>query len=391
MVPAAVLFAIVTQHPVVRAEQLVARLGSPSFAVREQAGKELVAAGRAGLLAVHRGLSHRDAEVAERSRRLLPLVEAEVARQRTAHMRALLLTDPPARIPADEPLVQRFLAVTGDTPAARELYFRMYTDHAKLLDAVELSDPGAAGRAFWDYVDRTLMYPDGRTLADLNSQTYNRPDLALFWFLSADKRVAPGECRGFGRPDFPYYFPKHAEGHLSGPSAIPEMRRLFAAWLAGPRNVADPVADQRMLMTGFHLAAEAGVKEVRPLVLRAVRDRTISRSARVAALLALLRLGEPEDPDGLADLIADDSVVFQAQPIREPGRTVVAGDVALAMCVRLTGRRLAEFGFPDARKAEADPSGLAHYGFPNKKARAAARQKWAVWNAARVLLPGGKP
>jgi hypothetical protein len=389
VIPAAVLLAVITQHPVARADQLVTRLASPRYAVREQAAKDLVASGRAGLRAVHRGLTHPDPEVAERTRRLLPLVEAEGIRRRLAHLRAVLVTAPPSPIPAGEPLVRRFLAVTGDTPAARDLYLRMYADHWKVLDAVEMSDPRGAGMAFWEYVDRALQFPDGRTSVDPSVQTYNCPDLALFWFLSADREVAPAACRGFGRPDFPFYAPRHAAGHLDGPGSVPEVRRLFAHWLAGPRNVADPVADDRMVRTGFHLAAVAGLREVRPVALRAALDRKEPAGTRGAALAALQTVGEAGDVARLAGLIADDTEVYQSQPIREPGRKAVLGDLALAACVRLTGQNLADYGFQVPRVA--DPLDPRPFEFPDDGRRAGARKRWAAWDAARALTPGGRP
>ena len=69
---------------------------------------------------------------------------------------------------------------------------------------------------------------------------------------------------------------------------------------------------------------------------------------------------------------------------------MVAGDVALAACVRLTGRSLADFGFPEAANAKADPYRVAHYGFSDDPARFVARKKWAAWSTARAFLPGGK-
>lgn len=391
MIPTAVLLAVITRHPVVQADRLVTGLASPRYAVREQAAKDLVASGRAGLRAVHRGLTHPDAEVAERARRLLPLVEAEGIRQRLAQMRALLIAYPPPRVPGSEPLVRRFLAVTGDTAAARELYFRMYTDHWKLLDAVEMSDPRGAGRAFWAYVDESLMYPDGRKSVNLSAQTYNRPDLALFWFLSADAGVGPAGCRGVSRPDFPYYTTKHAQGHLSGSYSTPEMRRLFARWLAGPRNVQDPEVDRRMALAGFELALQARLADLASGVHQVAADRNQKRGVRVEALFAIMRAGAVGDVDRVDATITDDTIVYLPSPIQGPGRKVLVGDIALAACVRLSGRRLAEFGFPDAREAEADPKDLRHYGFASDDDRAAARKKWAVWNTARTLIPGGRP
>jgi hypothetical protein len=174
------------------------------------------------------------------------------------------------------------------------------------------------------------------------------------------------------------------------------MQRLFVAWLAGPRSIEDPDADQRMLATGFQLAADARLKEARPVALRIALDLKQGNSARGAALLTLFKIGGPFDTGGpenvekLATLIANDHVVYQASPIRDPEQKVVVGDLALAACIRISGRNLADFGFPNAGQAKSDSSNVALYGFRTDSDRAAARKKWADANVARAISTGGK-
>jgi hypothetical protein len=381
---------ILTLNSFARAEALVARLGDPSFAVRERVGAELVQLARAALPALRRGQTHRDWEIAERCKRLIPTAEVECTRQRIIRLSALAKADRTSPLPFDEFLLRRFLTVTGDRRAARELFVEMYKEHGRILDVVESSNPREGGQAFWDYVDRVLMYPDGRTTVNLSNLTFNRVDLAIFWFLSADAMLRPAHCVNTARKDFPYYFPKHAAGHLDGPEAIPEMKRLFVAWLAGPRNIEDPNADWRMLATGFQLAAGARLKEARPVALRTALDPKQGNKARAAALLTLFEIGGPEDVEKLTPLITNDAVVYQPSPVRDPAQKVVIGDLALAACIRISSRNLADFGFPNAREAESDPSNAAHYGFRNDSDRAAARKKWADANVARAVSTGGK-
>ena len=68
MIPLALLLSIAVDHPAIRAERLADRLGGPTYAGRERAGKELVALGRAALPVLRRGQTHRDPEIAERTR-----------------------------------------------------------------------------------------------------------------------------------------------------------------------------------------------------------------------------------------------------------------------------------------------------------------------------------
>src|SRR5262245_42211427 len=221
-------------HPVFRAEGLVGQLGSPSYAARERTGKELIALGRAAVAAVRRGQSHRDPEVAERCRRLLPAVIDEAVRRRLADMHALLREHPKGPIPADEHWLRRFLEVVGDTPAARLLYLEVFTTHREFLDGLDPTNPKAAGSALGLYMETVLMFPDGRRLVDLRSMTSPRSDVALFWFLSAHPAVGSFQTTGSSRSDYPFFGPKYAKDHVTGDDASPELRRVFLGWLKGP-------------------------------------------------------------------------------------------------------------------------------------------------------------
>lgn len=392
MLPETALVVFLAIHSASRAEALVARLGSPSFSAREAAARELIRLGNSAVPAMRRGQASKDPEVGDRCTHLLPLAEAEGLRQRIASLERVCKTSPHCPIPSTERLLRRFVAVAGDTPAARQLYFDIYSEHRKFLDEIEWADPKPAGETFWGYVDRVLMYPDGRTLVDLSSMTFSRVDLALFWFLSADPEVRPGPCKALERADCPYYFPKHASGYLDGPKSTPEMRHLFRNWLVGPRNVPDPAAHRRMVATGLELARLSRLSGFASSVHEIALDRTRERSARVEALFMIMQAGDARDVDRLAPAIADDTIVYLPSPTQGGiGRKVRLGDVALAACVRLTGRQLSEFGFPDARDAEDEPAEVRHYGFSSDEARAVARRKWMAWSVARALIPGGKP
>jgi len=387
MVVTTCLLVLLTANSSTRADILVARLGTSSYRAREDAARDLVGLGRYSLAPLRRGQSNPDLEIAERCKRLLPLAEVETARQRIARIHSVVIADPRSLVPCDEPLLRRFLAVTGDSRAARDLYLEIYRTHGKFLDAIEFADARAGGEAFWQYVDQVLMFPDGRTHVDLSSLTFNPEDLALFWFLSAHPDIRPAECRSIGRKDFPYYTPRHAENHLTGANASPVMRRLFVILMAGPRNIADRQADERMVKTGFHLAATARLKEVRPIALRTALDPKTT-SSQPAALLALAQVGEPEDADRLADLISNDRVAYKPSPARDQDRACVIGDLALAASIRISGQKLADFGFADA--SQADPTDFRIYVFASADRRAAARKKWAEFVAVRTGSAGGK-
>jgi hypothetical protein len=145
-----------------------------------------------------------------------------------------------------------------------------------------------------------------------------------------------------------------------------------------------------MATTGFELASRSQHPELAAAVRRIATERSVPRDNRVEAIFAIMRTGEPGDVDQLAQTITDDTIVYLPSPIQGPGRKVLLGDVALAACVRLTRRRLGEFGFPDARDAEDEPKDVRHYGFPDDDARARARKRWAAQYAGPSVGRGGK-
>src|SRR3954451_13866315 len=129
MGPETALVILLAVHSAGRAEALVSRLGSSSFAARESAARDLIRLGQAAVPALRRGQDNKDPEVTDRCGRLLPLAQAEGARQRLECLRAVTPAEPLSPVPCTESLLRRFVGVAGDTPAARRVYFEIYSEH----------------------------------------------------------------------------------------------------------------------------------------------------------------------------------------------------------------------------------------------------------------------
>src|SRR5947209_8587973 len=111
------------------AEELIARLASPSFKDREKAAADIVRLGSAALDALRKGSHHPDAEVGERCRKLLPLALDFHVREQIE----VFLAKPDGPIPDDLPCIRRWLAVAGAGKEARNLYAGLVKEHRKLL------------------------------------------------------------------------------------------------------------------------------------------------------------------------------------------------------------------------------------------------------------------
>jgi hypothetical protein len=386
MIPAAILLAIVTQNPVVRAEQGVTRLGGPGYAARERVGTDLIQLGRFALPALRRGQTHRDLEIAERCKRLLPLAEAEAVRQRVA----FLLDSPLRPVPADVPKARRFLEVTGDTDEARRRYVEMYVAHAAILEKVERAGADG-GEVFWRWLDREFLRGDENLKpwqspsAPTPRRLPNRADVAVFLLLSADPILRPANSTAVAMSEFPLLTGDAAREAFTGPDASPAMWQLLLTWLVGPRNFKHPGAEATRVQEAFHLAATTGLKAARPVALRIARDRDQWQVARAAALLALARLGEPADVEALVPLMTDRTHLGTSNA----GQAEL-GDVALAVCLQLAGRSPNGFGFgPSAEFTEKPRPDALDFGFPGPAERTAARRKWADLAADRARTTGG--
>jgi len=385
-----VLVAVVVVLPVARAEALAARLGGPSYAVRELAGQDLVKMGRYALPVLRRGLAHRDPEVAERCRRLIPGAEEQAIRQRVA----FLLETPPRPVPDDVPLARKFLAATGDTRDARELYVEIYVAHAAWLEEIARAGD-QTGKVFWEGLDKLLAAGQEESFGDVeNLENRKRPvtraELALFLLMSADRTVKPQKSESFKRLSVDFFALPATRDHLNASRGGAALRRLLVSWLEGPRYVDPRGAEMRRLQLAYRAAGAGRVIEARPLVRKTAFDRTQLMPIRAAAFVALQDLGEESDLPALAALVRDNSNVGAWSPGDGNGIYTLVGDLALAACVRLTGHNLEDYGFPHADRIRAGVPDALYFGFADNKSRESARRKWSESADGRKLVTGGR-
>jgi hypothetical protein len=118
-----------------QAKDLVGKLGSPVYAEREKATRELAKMGRMALPALHEALgSATEPEVALRAEGLLPKAEAEDMRARVASF----LADSEGKYQHTLPGWEKFKAVCGNDRASRKLFAEMLKStltHQMLLAA----------------------------------------------------------------------------------------------------------------------------------------------------------------------------------------------------------------------------------------------------------------
>jgi hypothetical protein len=362
--------------PDARLQELVKRLGDKTYRVREDAARELLRRGSAAVGALTAGMKDPDPEVSERCRQLLP-VAAMIERNEKLDR---LVKDPAAPPPPGLAGLGRFLQVTGDDKAARELYAELMAIHYRTLEAAE-KDPRAAAEHYSQFCNE--IYTRWNAAARVGRYSYDnlftsRSDITYFLFLSSDVRLRKHED-GTNQAYMLLYgnqIPK-AIGEKDGQ---PAMRKLFLEWL-------EKEPQQWLQQRGFAIAAQANVKEALPVALRILNKKGNDTYSKVQVMAALTKLGSKEHIKLLEPYLSDKTQVTTINFGNGDQFEVQARDVAMGVQVRLAGQKVGDYGF-DTRYAGGDGMQYHYYGFRDDKSRDEAHAKWKDWKAKNLDKDG---
>lgn len=349
---------------------LVRQLGHTSFAVREAAARDLVMAGTRAVPALTAGMKDKDAEVAERCKQLLPAA-VDAGRNKLI---ARLLNEPAAAPPKGLAGLVRFLAITGDNPAARQLYAEMMAAHAPIVEALE-ADPKTASRLLAEFAEQSVSRANGAEQVGQDPYAAllaGRGEVVLFFFVRGDPRfdyAATGDWK-----TMILLRASRLKTELVGPGAVPGMKKLFLHWLASEKQ-------EDEMHTAFQVAREGGMTEALPLALKAVNDTQKGACYRAHLLLDFMAVvGRKAHVKSLEPLLGDESGLGSLKVGDGPTLAPQVRDVALAVSIRMSGQKPADFGFHAGSFESKDyHKYFGGYGFIDDAARDTARAKWRVW------------
>jgi hypothetical protein len=338
--------------------ELVRQLGHKSFQVREEAARELKKRGGDAATALAAGMKDADPEVAERCKSLYPAAAAEVRKSNLV----VLVNKPDSRPPKGLAGLERFLAITGDDKAARQLYAEMMAARPDVIEAME-KDPHAGSRLMGDFFEKAgERWQKADDIAkSCDAILRDHGESALFLFVRSDPRFVD---------DPEYVNVAHSivaatklRGALAGPQTVPGVKKLFVHWLN---------AEPRMDIAGFafSIAESENVKEALPTALRIVTNTKYPSGYRAELMIGYVaKFGGKEHVKDLAPFLTDTESLGSNQLNDEPERFMQFRDLALAASIQLAGEKLTDFGLRDDDR----------YGFPNDAARDAAFAKWKAW------------
>jgi hypothetical protein len=249
--------------------------------------------------------------------------------------------------------------------------------HARTVEAAD-KDPRAAAAQYAEFCQEA--YTRYRT-AVAGRHSYDnvfssRVDITFFLFLSADRRVRQTEA-GLNY-SYVMLYGNQIPRALSEKDGNPAMRKLFLHWLEH-----EPQSYVQQL--GFQMAANAGMKEALPLLLKLIAKKDANSHARAQVLASLPKLGGKEHIPFLDQYLTDTTSVGKIQFGNAGGGVqsleVQLRDVAMGVQIQLSGQKLADYGIENRFGG-----GGSHYsyGFPDDEAREAAHKKWREWRAKNL-------
>ena len=352
-----------------RAFELVQQLAHTSFKVRENASDDLVKLGAAAVDALRKGLTHSDAEVSERCRKLLP-------RALDFHLQEQIdkfLAKPDGPIPEDLPGLKRWIKTTGSSKESREMYAEMVKEHRRLLIDIE-ANPEQATQKYQAFC--ADVYSRARLGAvNARKELITRSEMVLFFFLGSDPNCRKGSSPTGTVPyiqALQFLNGTQASDMLSGGGASASFKKLFLSWLEEERYIS-------LVRRGFQLAATANLKEAGPIAVKIATDKTSPPTSRSYALLSAVKLFTLDDLKKLEPLL-DDKTVVGRTTLNGEAITTEMRDIALGIAVQTTGQKMADYGFDRFRDTAPGLVTSYLYYAQSEKNREEAFKKWKAWS-----------
>jgi hypothetical protein len=342
-----------------RARQLVERLGDQAFNVSEDASAELRTMGLAAKPALAEGLKSADAEIRWRCRRIMAQV-LELDYQRRV---AAFAADKSGIGQHDLPGWERFQATVGGDPPCRELFVEVLKAEPGLLTALD-NGPQVASNLFALRVQQIqqMLYGPDQAL----KQQVQAANLAAMFFVGTMPQIAISEQTGAYLYNFVHQ--PVFQQRLRPTAECEPLRQLLGAWI---RERTSTLTAYQNLMLALRFELKAGLEPA----IAILQDPAAKPHTRQYAVLVVAKFGSKQHLPLLETLLSDASSLAVRQV---NGRQVTTQlcDVALAGLVHLSGQELKEFGFDRAQPNPPFLYSISTLGFEDPARREGAIKKW---------------
>jgi hypothetical protein len=276
--------------------------------------------------------------------------------------------------PESLPFAVNFLKITGDSKEARALYGEMLALHGQMLDELK-TDRKNGIRSLAAYCEQTAARTRFQRGVDFvqTQQSLTRPEVLVFLFMCQE--LAAEKNRPFGNSCYDFLGARVTADALS--SDAPEamlFKKVFLAWLS---KETQPYMVQR----GLEVAAQAKMKGLAPLAEKFAKDKNVNVYYRAQVLLLFPTLGANEDLKEIEPLLVDKTLIGNFNINNTRGQ-VQMRDVALAVCIKLSGQKMGDYDF-DVMKSNDDffQTSYIYCAFSSDEKREAAHQKYKEFQA----------
>jgi hypothetical protein len=346
------------------AVQWVRQLGDRSYQVRQRAELALTQLGIPAKDALMAGLRDTDAEVRARCRRVLVTVLELDCQARIEAFAA----DTQGTADHGLPGWDRYRALVGEGPAARQLFVEMQRAESELLESAA-ADPASIGGVLEGRcaeVQRQLYQPNGE-----ERQPLSVGSVAALIFVAGDAEVPLTDRIGSYLNNFCYQ-PMPQQALSSGAFSEP-FKKLLGVWVG--RNTGNINSYQSL-----DLALRHDLRQGLQPAMSMVRNHGGQQPYMLQnAILAVGKFGDRSHMPALEPLLDNNG---QLGSYSQSGMTLKTEirDVALAVLLHLSGQDLKEYGLTHAQKNSQYLFIASTLGFVNNAQRDAALKKWRSWS-----------
>lgn len=376
------------------ARQLVLKLGDRDFREREAASRELAKLGLGALTAVEEGRRSPDPEVRTRCRSLSPKIRALDLERRLGELAA----DKDGRIANTLPLGATYERICGKDENARKFYIEICKNHIQMLDYAA-SNPKITGDAFNGLTKQIENTGKGVSSPETEG--------AALLLIAADENLGPaideanrkqlkGGDRNYDRLIGLLWTPKY-EALMTDDEYGRYFRKLLFAWakrLPEPGTMQSIVFFIRDMIKKQVMNLEGGSDALEFLMdfaASTTAQRMPYQKGEAMSMLAGASISENERMAYFeGKLFKDETVVpqifFKLVSTEKKKYEVRACDYALAICVKLSGQSLRDYGFDvlDPQSDTADDVWKYAGPMPDET-RKAAFKKYQEWRKANPL------
>jgi hypothetical protein len=348
--------------------QLVRQLGSPKFAERERATRELTARGIAAKQALAAATNDPDAELRARARSILSTVTQADFRARLEAFAADYDGSRQQTLPGWE----RFSALFGTNQRSRVLFVEMAREEPELLAAYaaggrETSE--ALNARCQGLLEQFMQVSGSESLFPLGT-------LATLLLVGADEDVAVDEQVCLQLYTWMIYQPQFYKNARSGPRSA-MIKKLLGMWIV--KDTGTSATMQNLIFAaGYDLEPEGLA-----LATRILEGRPSSAQLRQFALLAVGRFGDRQHLRLVEKFLTDPSAAGTIQ-LSDPPRQVdvQVRDVALAVAIQLTSQNAKDYGHVSPQSSPQASFQVPALAFVDAAQREAALKRFREWREA---------